>query len=246
MVSTMTVVGSETGPVPPITLVAVAVKAWEPSPNAGVVKVQLPLTSVVAVPIATPLLYSVMVEFGCAVPLRVGVVSSVVLPLVRFPVMVPTLSFTVVISGAFGRLVNGATTLSVPPAFPALSVAKASRVSPLVCAGEMVTLNAPLPSAVAVPSTVPVLLVMVTVLPASARPVTCVPLLITARVPGTPGATVSSTIEVMDDGALVLPAASVAVAVKLCCPLVNEIVACGSVQLPLPSAVTVPISTPPS
>ncbi|MNV77046.1 hypothetical protein D3C71_1704380 [compost metagenome] len=108
------------------------------------------------------------------------------------------------------------------------------------------TLKAPLPSAVAVPSTVPVLLVMVTVLPASARPVTWVPLLITASVPGSPGATVSTTIEVMDDGALVLPAASVAVAVKLCCPLVSVVVVCGRVQLPLVSAVTVPTSVVPS
>ncbi|MND97670.1 hypothetical protein D3C80_899950 [compost metagenome] len=204
------------------------------------------MMSVVAVPIATPLLYSVTVEFGCAVPVSVGVVSSVAFPLVKLPVRVPTLSSIVTITGAFGRLVNGATTEALPPTLPALSVANASRDSPLVCGGEIVTLKLPVPSAVAVPSTVPPLVVIVTVLPASAIPVTCVPLVITASVVGRLGARVSTTTEEIDDGALVLPAVSVAVAVKLCWPLVKMVEVCGSVQLPLASAVTVPTSVLPS
>ena len=120
--STITLVAEETGLVPEL-FVAVAVKAWEPSLNAGVVKVQLPELSATAVPIDTPLLYSVTVVPGRAVPLRVGVVSSVVLPLVRLPVTVPTLSLMVVISGAFGTGVAGAITDVLTPALPALSVA---------------------------------------------------------------------------------------------------------------------------
>lgn len=120
--STITVVESEIGLVP-AELVAVAVKACDPSLNAGVVKLQLPLASATTVPIDTPLLYSVTVAFGCAVPLRVGVVSSVVLPLVSPPVTLPTLSSMLAITGAFGILVDGATTEALTPALPALSVA---------------------------------------------------------------------------------------------------------------------------
>ena len=116
----------------------------------------------------------------------------------------------------------------------------------MVWAGVIVALKFPLPSAVAVPSTVPVLVVMVTVLPASAVPVTCVPLVITARLAGTFGAVRSTVMVVVADGVLVLPAASVAVAVKLCVPSVSVVVVCGSVQLPFASAVTVPTSVVPS
>ena len=90
------------------------------------------------------------------------------------------------------------------------------------------------------------LVVMVTVLPASAVPVTCVPLVITARPVGTAGGVRSTVMVVTDDGALVLPAASVAVAVKLCCPSASVVLVCGSVQFPLASAVTVPTSVVPS
>ncbi|SAJ29459.1 Uncharacterised protein [Enterobacter cloacae] len=187
-----------------------------------------------------------IVAFGCAVPLRVGVVSSVVFPLVRLPVTVPTLSSMLAITGAFGIVVIGAITEVVIPALPALSVAKTISDSPPVCGGVRVALKFPLPSATAVPSTVPVLLVMVTVLPASAVPVTCVPLVITASPVGAAGGVRSTLIVIIGDGALVLPAASVAVAVKLCAPSVSVVLVCGSVQLPLASAVTVPTSVVPS
>ena len=86
---------------------------------------------------------------------------------------------------------------------------------------------------------------IVTVLPASALPVRTLPSALKVPV-GAVGAVVSTIIVVTADATLVLPAASVAVAVKLCVPCVNVVVVCGRVQLPLPSAVTVPTSVMPS
>ena len=75
--------------------------------------------------------------------------------------------------------------------------------------------------AVAVPSTVPPLEVIMTVLFGSATPVSVVPLAFTANPVGMPGATVSTTIAAADDMPLGLPALSVAV-------MVNEWVPCAS------------------
>ena len=60
----------------------------------------------------------------------------------------------------------------------------------------------------------PLLVVTITVLLASATPVSTVPLALTARAVGIPGATVSTTIDAAADMPLVLPALSVAVIVN--------------------------------
>ena len=87
---------------------------------------------------------------------------------------------------------------------------------------------------------------MVTVLPASAVPLIRPPLSSTVKPPGAPGAMVSTVMAVTGDAALRLPAASVAVAVKLCTPLVRAVVVCASVHWPWALAVTSPTSVVPS
>ncbi|SPX67228.1 Uncharacterised protein [Leclercia adecarboxylata] len=188
-----------------------------------------------------------MVEDGCAVPVRVGVVSSVLCPFSRLPMMLPTLSFTLVMAGGFGTCEYGIRRSTVSPALPARSVAKTCSSSALTCGVVSVMLNFPVASATPVPSTVTLSVPrMVTVLPASAVPLTWPPLLSTVKPPGAPGATVSTVMEVTGDAALRLPAASVAVAVKLCTPSVRVVVVCASVHWPWAFAVTSPTRVVPS
>ena len=218
VVSTITLNEPDT-PLTPLAFVAVAVNAWLPSLSApDGVKFQSPLLSAVVLPMGTPLLYRLMMALACAVPLRAGRVSLVVLPAATRPVIVPTSSNTLAITGAGGTPVNGASTLPAVPMLPAASCALTSSVCPLICGGLSVKVKLPEVLAVAVPSTVPLLEVMITVLFASAAPVSVVPLALTARPVGIPGATVSTTIAEADDSPLVLPAVSVAVMVKECVP----------------------------
>ena len=116
------------------------------------------------------------------------------------------------------RRYTSASTLPAVPMLPAASCALTSSVCPLICGGLSVKVKLPEALAVAVPSTVPLLEVMIIVLFASATPVSVVPLALTARPVGVPGATVSTTIAEADDSPLVLPAVSVAVMVKECVP----------------------------
>ncbi|MNC12521.1 hypothetical protein D3C75_602450 [compost metagenome] len=104
-------------------------------------------------------------------------------------------------------------------------------------------MNAPVPSAVAVPSTVPPLVVIVTVLPASAVPVTLVPVALTASPVGNAGGVTSTTIAAGCERALMLPAKSVAVTVKEWLPSGKSTVGV-YVQMPLALAVTVVYSAP--
>ena len=221
VVSTITL-NEPDNPLAPLALVAVAVNAWLPSLSApDGVKLQIPLPSAVVKPISTPLLYRLMTALACAVPLSVGRVSLVVLPGATGPMIVPTSSSTLEITGAGGTPVNGASTLPAVPMLPAASCALTSRVCPLICGGFRVKVKLPEALAVAVPSTVPPLEVIMTVLFGSATPVSAVPLAFTASPVGIPGATVSTTIAAADDMPLVLPALSVAV-------MVNEWVPCAS------------------
>ena len=102
--------------------------------RAGWVKFQRPLSAVV-LPMSTPLLYRLMMALACAVPLRAGRVSLVVLPAATRPVIVPTSSNTLAITGAGGTPVNGASTLPAVPMLPAASCALTSSVCPLICGG---------------------------------------------------------------------------------------------------------------
>ncbi len=212
-------------PLAPLAFVAVAVNAWLPSLSApDGVKLQIPLPSAVVVPISTPLLYRLTMALACAVPLSVGSVSLVVLPGATGPVIVPTSSRTVAITGAGGTPVNGARTLPAVPMLPAASWALTCSVCPLICGGFSVKVKLPEALAVAVPSTVPPLEVIMTVLFGSATPVSVVPLAFTASPVGMPGATVSTTIAAADDMPLVLPALSVAVMVKEWVPCASAVV----------------------
>ena len=203
----------------PLAFVALAVNAWLPSLRAlPGVKLQIPFPSAVVLPINVPLLYRLITAFACAVPLSVGRVSFVVFPAVTRPVMVPTSSNTLEITGAGGTPVNGASTFPVMPVLPAASCALTSSVCPLICGGFRVKVKLPEAFAVVVPSTVPLPEVIMTVLFASATPVNAVPLALTASPVGTPGAMVSTTMAAADDNPLVFPAASVAVMVKECAP----------------------------
>jgi hypothetical protein len=91
----------------PAALTAVAVMLWLPwvSGLAGV-KIQSPLASLVAVPMATPLSNTLILRFAPAVPTTVGVVSSVTPVFWIGPCTVPTLSSTRVIAGATGPLAS--------------------------------------------------------------------------------------------------------------------------------------------
>ena len=87
----------------PTLLVAVAVMLCRPSASLSVVMVQLPEASVAPLPITRPLLsYSLTVLPGCAVPLKVGWLSSVTAPFCRKPTYGPTSSYTLTMAGAAG------------------------------------------------------------------------------------------------------------------------------------------------
>ena len=137
-------------------------------------------------------------------------------------------SSTLAITGAGGTPVNGARTLPAVPMLPAASWALTCSVCPLICGGFSVKVKLPEALAVAVPSTVPPLEVIITVLFGSATPVSVVPLAFTASPVGMPGATVSTTIAAADDMPLVLPALSVAVMVKEWVPVPARWLGCDS------------------
>ena len=118
----------------PATSVAMAVKLWPPSARAGVSKLQFPPLSVTVVPIALPSRNTVTVLPASAVPLKIGVVSSVLDPAGRSPVTLPVSSVAVSIVGICGAVaVVGADTL------PAPSVLVTSTLSPLVNGSSRLT-----------------------------------------------------------------------------------------------------------
>ncbi len=159
--STVSVTGDEAVPVLPAASVAVAVRLLAP-PVSGVpgVRLKRPSASARAVPIGTPLFSSVTVVPASAVPVMRGVVSLVA-------------SGRAARSGAAGGLVSivSVTGLDAAETLPSASAAVAVRLRVSSGSGAAgVKLKAPLASAIAVPSTVP-LLAMVTVAPTSAVPV---------------------------------------------------------------------------
>ena len=238
----------------PALSVAVAVMLCEPSANAEAVMLQLPLPSAVTLPtVPATELASVTVLPASAVPVKVGVVSLVILSVSDSPVSDPAAR-----SGADGAAglpvsIEIARPADAAETLPAASVA----VIVIVCAPslsvEAVMLQLPLPSAVALPTVPATELPSVTVLPASAVPVNVGVLsLVTLSVlelpesdplarsgaAGVAGTDASIATANAEDALETLPAASVAIAVMLWVvslskPAVND-------QLPLPSAVVVP------
>ena len=160
LVSTVMTTGVLGKLVLPAGSVAVVVMLWGPSPSGVVgVTLQVPLGPTVVVPITVPGLapsVTVMVSPGVPVPVKVGVLSSVVPPGAIVPVCGATLSVSVGVPGAAGLVVSkviGYTPLAglVTPFW--LITAVNSCVPWLVSAG-VVKVHCPLASTVAVPNTV--------------------------------------------------------------------------------------------
>ena len=124
---------------------------------------QVPLGPTVVVPITVPGLLpsvTVMVSPGVPVPVKVGVLSSVLPPLGIVPVTGATLSVTAGVPGVAGRVVSkviGYTPLAGLVTPPWLITAVKSCWPWLVSCG-VVNVHSPLASTVAVPNAVPGLL----------------------------------------------------------------------------------------
>ncbi len=128
-----------------------------------------------------------------------------------------------------GAVVSGAVVVAAEEVLPAVSVAVAFKLWPLVSAGSRVTVKVPSAATFVLPSILPSASLMVTVEPASALPVTVSPSALTATSVGAAGAVVSGAEVVV--AAEVFPAVSVAVALKVS-PLVCAVV---RVTLKVPS-----------
>ncbi|ARF89233.1 uncharacterized protein BCN122_II2490 [Burkholderia cenocepacia] len=230
----------------PAVSVAVTVIECAPSPKPVVgVNVQFPDGSAVVVPNNVVPSYTLTVLPASAVPLNVGVASSVLPPEMIAPTTEPTSSVTVPMTGAPGAVVSPVTVTDADgPVLPAASVAVTPITVPAGSGVEGVYVHAPLGSAVTVASGVPSPFVsMLTVAPASAVPDNDVPSV--AFTVGIAGAVVSIVRSKAVLGTLTLPAASVAVTVRLCAPLPKPVVGV-NVQFPDGSAVVVPSNVVPS
>ena len=240
--------------------VALAVIVWVPLPSTLVATLQLPLPSavVVARTVTPSVSYSVTMLFASAVPLSVGVVAVVIRSVAEIPVSGVMIASIAGAAGAVVSIVTGSA-VDASDTFPATSVALAVMLwlpSPSVL---VATVQAPLPSAVAVARTVvPSVSYSVTRLPGSAVPcsvgvassvirsVAELPVsgLIVAAITGAAGPTVSMVTDRAADAVETLPATSVAFAVMAWAPSARVPVA--TLQLPPSSAVVVASTvTPP-
>ncbi len=183
-------------------------------------------------------------------PVSVGVVSSVALPLVSGPCTEPTSSVALPMAGALGAVVSMVNEREASPFVPAALTAVAVYLcAPSACAGS-VRLQLPLASAVVEPTTVE-FSVTVTMAPAVAVPtrvgvvssVTAPEARLPCLLPwsSTAWPTLTTTFDVSTVkvrgalAALVLPAASVSVCVMLCAPWPSGF---SGERLQLPSALT--------
>ncbi len=264
-VSTLKVTVPEAGPVLPAASVAVSEMACGPSPSgvAGV-KLQVPAASAIAVPRMAAPSRMVMVASGSALPVKVGVVSSVVVPSLIGAVTVPASSPMAVSTGAAGAPVS-TLKLTVPEAGPVLPAASVA-VSEMACGPSPsgvagVKLQVPAASAIAVPRmAAPSRMVMVasgSALPVKVGVVSSVvvpsligavtvpassPMAVSTGAAGTPVSTLKVTVP---EAGPVLPAASVAVSEMACGPSPSG-VAGVKLQVPAASAIAVPRMAAPS
>lgn len=214
----------------PAVSVAVAVRLWLPTVKAlPGVKLQLPEPSAVTVPkVPSTLEITVTVALASEVPVRVGVVSLVMLSVFELPLSLAALKSGVV--GADGALVSTVTanTEDADEALPATSVAVAVTLWLPAAMVEAVMLQLPEPSEVVEPKLPSILELKLTLTLASAVPlkvgvvslvllsVSELPVSLPASisgVPGADGAVVSIVMARADEADEVLPAASVAVEV---------------------------------
>ena len=154
-VSTLKLTVPEASPVLPAASVAVSEMACGPSPSgvAGV-KLQVPAASAIRLPRMMAPSRMVMVASGSALPVKVGVVSSVVVPSLIGAVTAPASSPMAVSTGAAGAPVS-TLKLTVPEAGPVLPAASVA-VSEMACGPSPsgvagVKLQVPAASAIAVP-----------------------------------------------------------------------------------------------
>ncbi len=262
--STVKLKGALGAEVLPAASVLVAVKLCVPSVSglAGVIA-QLPLASTTAVPKSTVPSKTLMVLPTSPVPVKVGVVSSLLLPLTKAPCTVPTSSAAALITGAAGAAVStvklyaGVAALSTPAALVAVAV---RLCTPGLSAVVGLKLQAPLVSAVVLPSKV-LPSYTFTVLPAGAvplstgmvslvlapwltAPVTGAWLSVTLVIVGTLTALVSTVKPIGLLKGPTLPAGSTWPAVRLWGPFESGVVGV-KLQLPLGSTTAVPMGVLP-
>ena len=160
----------------------------------------------------------VMTLPGSAVPVRVGVVSLVVLSFTS-PVTGSASSLIAVITGTAGRISgeSGTSKVVVGLALPAASVANSVSVAGSSWAGERAMEKMP-PVATPVPMILPPESRTVTVVPSSAVPVSGVPSAAMVILVGVAGSSVSTVTLRSPELAEVFPAASLAATEKVCGP----------------------------
>ena len=234
----------------------VTLNGCDPSLNAAVVKLHAPLLPATTEPSTVVPSEIITMLPAVALPLSVGVLSSVAAPLVSAPCVAPTLSETTrSVTGVGAAVVTVKLIAAFGLTLPARSVAVTFRVCrPSASVGD-VKLHAPLLPAVTEPITsVPSRIT--TTLPASAVPLSAgvlslvlppaamvtgeLPLLLAAVKPLTAvGTTVSTVTVAVLDAALVLPAASVTRTVSEWLPSPST----GEIKLHAPP---VPAATEPS
>ena len=183
-----------------------------------------------------------MVEPASPVPFTVGARSLVSPFWATGPVVACTSSITDRMTGVCGGVMSGAAAEVVGLVLPAVSVASADRISPLILGGLSVRLKFPWLSTTTVPR-VKSPSRMVTVLPASPMPLMVPPSFDTTRFPGADGGVVSTVKMIGSEAVLWFPAASVSVTVIECVPSGSGPPGV-TLQVPLGSTVVVPIATP--
>ena len=238
-VSTVKLLGVDTGLVLPAGSVAAAVTVCKPSLNgAAGVQLQLPSAFAVVVQSGTPPSLTVTLLFGSAVPPMMGVLSLVCVT-------------GVVTLGAAGAVLSTLKFCAAAgPVLPAGSVAATNTVcGPLLSAVVGVQLQVPPAPTTAVQSVTPPSFTVM-VLPGSAVPLNVGVVSLTtwlgvgALTTGVAGGVLSTVIGRVLAGP-VLPAGSVAVALSVCAPSLR---AKGGVQvqLPLASTTALQITGPPA
>src|ERR1700730_10527857 len=197
------------------------------------------------------------VPFAVALPSSVAPSNTLTVLLVIASPTVPLSGENDAIVGALGTWVSTVTASAADtaPMVPAASVAVAVKLWTPLASTAVAKFHAPVPFAVAVPSSVAPSNTL-TVLLASAGPARVRTVALVMPSPTVPlsgendaivgalGTWVSTVTASAADTALMVPAASAAVALKLCDPLVRAPVA--KVHAPVPFAVAVPSTVAPS
>src|SRR5260221_10022952 len=229
---TVTFRAAEAALLVPAASVAVAVRLWVALASVAVVKLQAPVPFAVALPSSVAPSNTLTVALASAVP-----VSVRTLALVMPSPVTPVSGENEAIVGTVGTWVSTVTLSAADavPVLPAASVAVDVRLWAPSASAAAVKLQAPVPLAGALPSSVTpsntLTVVLASAVPVSVRvlslvrPSPTVPLSVeNEAMLGATGAMVSMVTLRAAEAALLLPAASVAVAVRLWAPLASAAV----------------------